>query len=91
MNFDILAPVLALAACAWLLWRRRMPLRQARRMQGKRVQIPGSPDLAASLYYFWSPHCGLCRGMNQLVDQTSSAVTTSTRPRKRRLNSSRRR
>ena len=70
MNLDTLLPLIVGTACAWLLWQQLRPRLMARRMRGRPVSEP-SPQHGngARLYYFWSPHCGMCRGMTPLVDR----------------------
>lgn len=70
MNLDILLPLLVGIACAWLLWKQLHPRVVARRMLGRQVPEP-SPEVGsgARLYYFWSPHCGMCRGMTPLIER----------------------
>ncbi len=68
MDLDTLLPLLVGAACAWLLWQQLRPRLMARRMRGRQVSEPSAEHgKAARLYYFWSPHCGMCRAMTPLV------------------------
>jgi thioredoxin 1 len=70
MDFDTLFPLLVGIACAWLLWKQLHPRVLARRMLGRQIPEPSPAEgSGVRLYYFWSPHCGMCRGMTPLIDR----------------------
>jgi thioredoxin 1 len=70
MDLDTLLPLLVGIACAWLLWKQLHPRVLARRMLGRQIPEPCPAEASGvRLYYFWSPHCGMCRGMTPLIDR----------------------
>jgi thioredoxin 1 len=70
MDLDTLLPLLVGIACAWLVWKQLHPRVLARRMLGRQIPEPSADARSgARLYYFWSPHCGMCRGMTPLIDR----------------------
>ncbi len=65
--------VAALVVTALQLW----PFLRARRMRGRQAPalegvVPNPQRLSGRmLLYFWSPRCGMCRGMTPVVEQLS--------------------